>query len=170
MTLRTKKPNRTDLTEHRLRLEQKYPENKADLDTIEKRLEMFDKDMATYAYDIPEAERGYRNIPDRLEKAIRSKNSAYIAERDRATSLKKDYEERLVTETKSAQDANQKLTQARGEVSSEIQKYEGRAQTHQLGKGIAESVLCSKCFSIDSQQPERQKRNRWLDQKSRHDG
>jgi hypothetical protein len=118
-----KKPNRTDLTEHRLRLEQKYPENRADLDTIEKRLEMFDKDMATYAYDIPEAERGYRNIPDRLEKAIRSKNSAYIAERDRATSLKKDYEERLVTETKSAQDANQKLTQARGEVSSEIQKY-----------------------------------------------
>ena len=79
-----KKPNRTDLTEHRLRLEQKYPENKSDLDTIETRLEMFDKAMATYAYDIPEAERGYRNIPDRLEKAIRSKNAAYIAERDRA--------------------------------------------------------------------------------------
>ena len=117
------KPNRTDLTDHRQRLEQQYPENKSDLDTIEARLALFDKDMATYAYDIPEAERGYRNIPDRLEKAIRSKNLAYIAERDRATTLKKEYETRMATETKSAQDANQKLTQARGEVSSEIQKY-----------------------------------------------
>ena len=118
-----KKPNRTDLTEHSARLKQKYPDNVADLNTIEERLKVFDKDMATYAYDIPEAERGYRNIPDRLEKAIRSKNAAYIAERDRATTLKKEYEVRLVTETQSAQDANQKLTAARGEVSSEIQKY-----------------------------------------------
>ena len=117
------RPNRTDLTDESRRLSQKYPANAKEMDKIEARLELFDKDMATYAYDVPEAERGYRNIPDRLEKAIRSKNAAYIAERERATTLKTDYEQRLTNETKSTQDATQKLTQVRGEVTSEIQKY-----------------------------------------------
>ena len=72
------RPNRTDLTDESRRLKQQYPDNAKEMDTIEARLELFDKDMATYAYDVPEAERGYRNIPDRLEKAIRSKNAGQI--------------------------------------------------------------------------------------------
>ena len=117
------KPNRRDLTSTADSLRTNNPNNAKLLGPIDDELARFDKDMDTYAYDVPEADRGYRNIPERLEKAIRSKNAAYIAEQKRALAAKADYDLRLENETKSTQEAVDELAAVRADVTTEITKY-----------------------------------------------
>ena len=119
------KPNRAELTDHAKLLETSY---QADLSSINAQLDQFDKDMATYAHDLPEADHGYRNIPDHLEKTIRSKNSAYLVQLRQADL---DRESATVAKTKlttTEETYKNNLKAESDKVNKELDKYEKERQ------------------------------------------